>query len=199
VRIGIALVALALALPAAALAKGPTDATITGPGLSEPLKLGGERALAPGEPLEALMSRGGFFQVAWGGSPRRILDRSPTAGLGPKYEVVYVVPGPSGQTDLIRQDLYPYAEGGELTYTPPGQRFFGTRKTHGGWFRATAGLTEALVEAGLPTEAAVARSAAPPPADGGAPPGWPAALLAVVGLVVAATLLLRRRLRPAAA
>ena len=190
---------LALLLPAAALAKGPTEATITGPGLAEPLKLGGERALAPGEPLEALMSRGGFFQVAWGGSPGRILGRSPTAELGPRYEVVYVVPGPSGRTDLIRQDLYPYADGGELTYTPAGQRFFGTGETHGGWFRATAGLTGALVEAGLPTESAVERHAAPAPADGGAPPVWTAALVAVVALAVAATLLLRRRARPAAA
>ena len=75
------------------------------------------------------MMRGGFFEVAWGTQPRRVLAKSPTRNLGPKYSVVYVVPGPSGQNDLIRQDLYPHAKGGPVTYTPAGQPFFGNRRT----------------------------------------------------------------------
>jgi hypothetical protein len=40
-RIAVAAMLAALVLPAGALAKGPTGAIITGPGLEEPLKLGG--------------------------------------------------------------------------------------------------------------------------------------------------------------
>lgn len=189
-----------LVLPAGALAKGPTAATITGPGLAKPLKLGGgPNALSNGAPMHALMMRGGFFQVAWGTQPRRTLSKSPTTSLGPKYEVVYVVPGPSGQEDLIRQDLYPFAQGGPLTYTAAGQRFFGTRRTHGGWFRARPALTAVLVEAGLPAAPSRrAASSAPSEADG-RPTAFYAALPLVLGLAAIAILTARRRVRPASA
>jgi hypothetical protein len=150
VRIGIAVALCALVLPAAALAKGPTAATITGPGLAKPLKLGGRTGWRPGSAMEALVRYGGFFQVAWGGQPNRTLWKSPTRHLGRRYRVVYLVPGPSGRDDRIRQDLYPFAQGGPVTYTPAGQRFFGTKRTLGGWFRAQRQLTRALVAAGLP-------------------------------------------------
>ena len=146
----IAVALCALLLPATALAKGPTDATITGPGLAKPLRLGGPRALAPGQPLEVLATHGGFFDVAWGGAPETTLADSPTRRLGPKYRVTYVVPGPSGRSDRIRQDLYPYARGGPVTHTPPGQPFFDGRRTNGGWFRGTPRVKNVLVAAGLP-------------------------------------------------
>ena len=194
-RIGIAALLFALALPAAAMGKGPIEATITGPGLAKPLKLGGPNALRPGAPMEVLASRSGFFEVAWGGSPDRILASSPTKPLGPKYRVVYLVPGPSGQEDLIRQDLYPFARGGPLTYTPPGQPFFGTRKTHGGWFRATPSLTTSLVAAGLPTPGSPSAST---DEDSGPPLGlW--ALAAMLGLAAVAVVGTRRRARAASA
>jgi hypothetical protein len=197
VRIGIAVALLALLLPAGALAKGPTAATITGPGLDKPLKLGGgPNALANGRPMEVLMTRGGFFQVAWGGQSRRALAKAPTKNLGPKYEVVYVVPGPSGQEDLIRQDLYPHAKGGPVSFTPAGQPFFGTRRTLGGWFRAQPVLTSALVAAGLPARTS---PTAPAAGDDTVPAFGLWTLLSALALAAIAVLALRRRARPAAA
>lgn len=152
-RIGIAVAVGALVFPGVVLAKGPSSATITGPGLDRPLKLGGRNGFQPGSAMATLVTYGGFFQVAWGSQPNRILHRSPTRHLGPRYLVVYAVPGPSGRDDRIRQNLYPFAHGGPVTYTPAGQRFFNTRRTRGGWFRAPARLTRALVSAGLPRPA----------------------------------------------
>jgi hypothetical protein len=197
VRFGVALLVLTLLLPSTALAKGPTEATITGPGLEEPLKLGGPNALAPGEPLEVLASRAGFFEVAWGTDPGKRLGKSPTTQLGPKYRVTYLVPGPSGTDDLIRQDLYPFARGGRVTYTPGGQRFFDTRRTLGGWFRAARSVKAELVAAGLPEP--TARASAPAPDHGG--PGKPIGLVALVAalFVGAAAFAIRRRVRPASA
>jgi hypothetical protein len=193
-RTAIAVALCALALPASALAKGPTEATITGPGLARPLTFGGPGALAPGEPLEVMSTRGGFFEVAFGTSPGRSVDASPTTHLGPKYQVNYLVPDQFGTKDRIRQDLYPFARGGPVTYTPPGQPFFETR-TVGGWFRADMRLTNTLVAAGLPRPG---RSASPPaPDDGG--PAAPIGLWALVGglLIAAAALGIRRFGRPA--
>jgi hypothetical protein len=39
----------------------------------------------------------------------------------------------------------------------PGQRFWGTQYTHGGWLRASPGLKSMLVEAGLPRTAPESR------------------------------------------
>jgi hypothetical protein len=192
-----AVVLCALVLPGAAFAKGPTAATITGPGLEQPLKLGGgPHALANGSPMQVLMMRGGFFQVAWGTQPRRTLATSPTDDLGPRYEVVYLVPGPSGRDDRIRQELYPHAKGGPVTYTFPDQRFFDTRRTLGGWFRARPVLTTALVDAGLP---AAPRDHTTPSILDDPPPAVFAGLLLVLGLAVVAMLGIKRRVRPASA
>ena len=195
-RIGIAIALCALVLPATALAKGPTAATITGPGLEKPLKLGGgPNALRNGAPMEVLMNEGGFFQVAWGTQPSRVLAKSPTTRLGPKYRVVYFVPGPAGQTDRIGQELYPYARGGLLTYTRSGQPFFVNRRTQGGWFRARPRLKTALIEAGLPASAPAAAAAK---SDDGSPVALAALPVGLV-LVGAAAFALRRRARPATA
>ena len=191
-RLLIAVALCALVLPVAAFAKGPTDATITGPGLAKPLRLGGPRALAPGQPLEVLATHGGFFDVAWGGAPETTLADSPTKRLGPKYRVSYLVPGPSGRTDRIRQDLYPYARGGPVTYTPPGQRFFDGRRTNGGWFRATPRVKTVLVAAGLPRPV----TAAPQPVsndEGRAVPLGAWALGGALLVAAAAGLGIRRR------
>jgi hypothetical protein len=199
VKVGVALLVLALLLPSTALAKGPTEATITGPGLEEPLKLGGRNALAPGEPLEVLANRGGFFEVAWGTDPGKRLAKSPTTRLGPRYRVTYLLPGPSGTDDRIRQDLYPFARGGPVTYTARGQRFFDTRRTLGGWFRAAPGLKAELLAAGL-SEPARAAPVPAPAADHGGP--WTSiGLVALVAALLAgaAAFAIRRRVRPASA
>ena len=139
--------------PLAAHAKGPSAASVSGPGLSTPIRLSGV-----GEPtggtgaLGVLTIDGGFFATTFGGqTPDRRLPGKPAGDLGPRYVVDFTVPGPESSADHIRQDLYPYASGGPVTFTPPGQRFFSSRRTAGGWYRGSDSLRQILVASGLPS------------------------------------------------
>lgn len=143
---------MSLVLAGAASAKGPVAATITGPGLATPLKLSYRSAETSGA-MGKLTSDGNFFGQAFtafgpGTSPRR-----PAGTLGPRYLVVYTVPGPRGNSSL-RQQLYPFADVGAVTFMKKGQRFWGTRRTRGGWSRGSPALTDSLVAAGLPAPSA---------------------------------------------
>jgi hypothetical protein len=86
----------------------------------------------------------------FGQTPDPTLRLRPKATLGPRYTVVYVVPGPNNIMSRVTQFVYPYAKPVALSYMRPGQVFWGDQRTHGGWFRATAGLRRMLVNAGLP-------------------------------------------------
>lgn len=141
-----------MALPAQAKLTG--EATISGPGL-------------PG---------GGSITVDGDGSPRSgwaafsaLLDlgavgmeKPPTRDLGPRYEVVLEMRQPRQEEDLVKH-LYPYAEGGALLYTPPGQKLYDVR-IRSGWAAATTRLMDLLVEAGLPESAPVLESFTEPAA-----------------------------------
>lgn len=197
---------LALALVPIASAKGPSEASIEGPGLASPIEIvaSGEDGLAPGSPMMAFAESVGFFPAAFGRAGYGDADpstkdmspmfqRRPAGRLGPRYVVTYVVPGPENEADVIRQDLYPYASPTPVSYMPPGQPLFGWRKTAGGWFRSDAGLKRRLVVAGLPET---------PRADGGDPPfPWgrlaSAGLAVALGVVILVVVLLRRRPQPA--
>ena len=144
----------ALVLPALAAAKGPASAAIYGPGLAgRSLAISGEGEGGTGTPLGSLVDLGGFFPQMYGQSPDPTLRLQPKATLGPRYRVVYVVPGPNGNRSRVVQQVYPYATPVPLTYMKPKQRFWGSRLTHGGWFSASADLTKLLVRAGLPAKA----------------------------------------------
>jgi len=119
--------AVMLATPA--LAKGPTEARITGPGLAHAIIVsgGGE----PGQQglLTSLAERTGFFKMLFGGlsgipAPVRLRTPPPHASLGPRYTVIFTVPGvpPQGNERFgrIRQELYLHAVGGPVIYTPSG-------------------------------------------------------------------------------
>jgi hypothetical protein len=136
----------AAALAPAALAKGPSAATITGPGLDHALSVKGTEMSGR---LGDLTQYSGFFPAAFGQQPSPMLHRRP-ANLGPRYTIHYVVPG--GQIYRLTQDLYPYARGGAATYMKPDQSIFGTA-TWGGWYRGGADLKRTLVAAGLPRTA----------------------------------------------
>jgi hypothetical protein len=138
----------ALLLAPAAAAKGPSTASITGPGLDRALPIRGQGEAGPGTPLGALVQLGGFFPQMYGQSPDPTATRQPKGTLGPRYLVTYVVPGPV--TSRVVQRLYPYARPTPLTYMRPGQPFWGDQRTVGGWYRTTAALTRTLVRAGLP-------------------------------------------------
>lgn len=183
----------ALAMPAIALGKGPSAATISGGGGG-----GGGPTITgccePGSPAMNLAEQAGFFPAVFGQKPDPMLDRRPKGDLGPKYTITYTVPGPNNETWTLRQDVYPYASPAPVTYMAPGQDVFETNGTRGGWFQAGPELKETLVAAGLPASASATSS------DGSSFPTTTVSLLVFALLVVSATaLLVRRRARPAAA
>jgi hypothetical protein len=145
-----AFAAVALLLPATAAAKGPSEAKLSGPGLSSTLTITGDGEGDTATDLGLLVQETGFFPQVYGQSPNPLLQVKPT-GLGPRYTVVYTVPGPT--TSTLEQGLYPYAAGGPVSYMRPRQRFWGTQFTLGGWYRGTSALKGMLVKAGLPQTA----------------------------------------------
>ncbi len=192
-RILILAAVAALVLPAAALGKGPSGASVNGPGTGGGLKISGNGE-SGGTQLGDLTQHAGFFPAMFGQDPDPMLSSRPEGDLGPKLTITYTVPGPALSPDKIRQDIYPYADP-PVTYTKPGQKFFGTERTHGGWFRADPQLKEILVAAGLPKVAPTRGSS-----DDSSFPAGLASLLAAALLLAAATaIVMRRRTRPAAA
>jgi hypothetical protein len=175
----------ALAVSAPASAKGPTAASLTGPGLDRALPVKGEGESGPGTPLGSLVQFGGFFAQVFDQSPDPTTRTRPAGDLGRRYRVDYLVPGPAGGSDTIVQEVYPYAKPSPVTYMRAGQHFWGGMRTKGGWFVAGAGLKLALVKAGLPKS--------PPPAstDGSFPWAWMG--VGTVAVVVLLVLALRRR------
>jgi hypothetical protein len=140
----------ALALPAAALAKGPDHASISGPGISGSIRVDGDgEEGGTGTPLGALVAYGGYPSQVFGHHPADPTTRARPAGhLGPRYEIVYSVPTPTGRRS-IDADLYPYATPRPVTYMKPGQPFFGAMQTYGGWYVGKPGLKQMLSGAGL--------------------------------------------------
>jgi hypothetical protein len=95
----------------------------------------------------------GFFPAVFCcQQPNPMLPTAPKGALGPKYTIVYTVPGPESKLYRVTQGLYPYASGGPVVHTAPGQRIFGTMRTSGGWFRAEPTLNSRLVSLGLPAK-----------------------------------------------
>jgi hypothetical protein len=185
-------------IPASALAKGASEATIAGPGLAKPIQLRAVGGSETAGPLADIAQAAGFFPGVFGQEPDPIALERPDGPLGPRYTITYVMPGPDNERSTLVQDVYPYAEPYPVTYTEPGQRFWTTERTHGGWFVARwEPLKDDLVAAGLP--------ATPPAVGGGDGGGFPwiggavAALATLVGAAVLAAFLVRRRPDPAAA
>jgi hypothetical protein len=148
----------ALLFPAAAAAKGPSVASVTGPGLRHAVSIEGYGEGGNDTALGILVSDGGFFAQVYGATPVAKTSR-PVGTLGPRYEVTYTVPGPNGDSSL-RQDLYPYATRGPVTHMAPDQKFWGRQYTPGGWSLGTLQLRNALVKAGLPPRAPESRARA---------------------------------------
>ena len=184
----------AMALAGPASAKGAiTEANISGPGLgggSGSIGGGGGGGMKIEAPGTDRMWEAGVMEDHKSDSVAEL--GVPFARLGPRYLVTYRFDfGPEAPDARARQFLYPYADGGPVTYTPPGQvlsaeLFESPLPT--GWWQAEAGLLDFLVENGLPASAPVAEEAPAagdvtldaPPATGSAPWGW--ILLGLVGL-----------------
>lgn len=184
-----------LTAPGAALGKGASEATITGPGIGGAITLAGDERPAGAE-LMQLAEHAGFFQAVFSQSPNPMLTERPEGELGPGYTIEYTMPGPNNEEDVIVQELYPYATPEPVTYTEPGQKFWTTEETVGGWYLPGTLFRDELVALGLPER---------PPGtiadNGGAP--WTAilvvAVVAAFGALAAFVLRSRRRARPAPA
>ena len=142
-----------LAVAAPAFAKGPTRATLSGPGLESAIAVTGEGEGGTGTPLGTLVDSGGYFAQVFGETPNRTSRRPPAGTRGARYTVVYALPGPNNVTSRLVQYVYPYAKPAPLTYMPARQRFWDGQRTYGGWYRSTARLTRLLVRLGLPAQA----------------------------------------------
>jgi hypothetical protein len=184
----ILLLALAtLVVPATALGKGPSAATMEGPG-GGGITFSGDEGSGP---LGNLTQQSGWFAQAFPQESEPCCR--PKEDLGPRYTVTYTVPTDMNRTVTIRQDIYPYAKSGPVTHMAPGQPIF-DMETPGGWFQAGPDLKETLAAAGLPENPVGVSS------DDTSFPTTTVSLLAFALLLVGATaLLLRRRARPAAA
>ena len=183
---------VALALPAGALAKGPSAASIEGPGVGKALPVAGKGEDGGASRLGRLTQDAGFFPAVFGQSPDPTLRVRPKGELGPRYVITYTVPGPSGES-VIRQDVYPYAKPVPLTFMKPDQPFWDGQRTYGGWYVSTPALRQTLVAAGLPAE--------PPSLGDGfwsvpALAGVSAAIAAALVLLLVAARWIRRRPRP---
>jgi hypothetical protein len=190
-RLILILATAALVLPASALGKGPSAATIDGPGTGGGISFPGDEGSGP---LGDLTQQAGFFPAVFRQVPDPMLAQRPAGDLGPKYTITYTVPGPYGEVWKLRQDVYPYAKPTPVTYMPPGQPVFETEGTRGGWYQAGPELKTTLVAAGLPSTSSSAS---------GSDPSFPIDILALLagGLLLAAgtAVLVRRRARPATA
>ncbi len=173
-----------LALPTAAFAKGPSSADVSGPGTGGGLTFtGGE---GDGSALSNLSEQAGFYPAAFGQEPDPMLAARPKGDLGPKYTITYTVPGPNNDAFTIRQELYPYAPGGPVTYTAPGQPIF-DMETRGGWYQGGSDLKATLVAGGLPASPATGSS------DGWSFPTLTVGLLALVLALLGATSVVMNR------
>ena len=196
---------------APALAKGATKAIIAGPGLARPIVVADAGEPGQSGSLATLAEQSGLFTVLFGsgmsGSETTRRIPPPQTTLGPRYTLVYTVPGvdpqPGQRYGRIRQTLYPYAAGGPLTYTPRGQHGFTPQLPATGWLRADAGLVRTLTKLGVPTESTTAPvrpiagsgiAGTGPRASVGLAIAW-----SIVAIVVGAALILagRKTRRPA--
>lgn len=198
---------LVLVTATPALAKGATKAVITGPRLAHPIVVadGGEPGQAGN--LATLEEQSGLFSVLFGpgttGSTTALHSPPRQTALGPQYTITFTVPGvdpqPGEKYGRIRQQLYPYATGGPLTYTPQGQHGFGQKLQATGWQRATPGLRRTLTQLGVPRDSTTqpVRPASGPRLAGTGPRGPLGAAIAgaIVAILVGGALILAGRKR----
>jgi hypothetical protein len=198
-----ALAALLLLVPTAAQAKGATAARIDGGGPGGlpggPITLKGDGEPGSSTDLGMLAQGSGLYDVVFGDQANAVLKAAPTDRLGPRYTITWTFPDPNGGKDReVRQDVYPYAAGGPVTFTKAGQPVMDTT-TRGGWYQGFDGLRAQLIDLGLPNRQPLAAPATTTPTPAPAspqptpatqasqPPAWPRVLaVAAVFLILAA-------------
>jgi hypothetical protein len=130
-------------VPTSADAKGAKEITVSGPGLAAPIRIANsaKTSTSPNEIAEAT----GWFKYPADRAPAS----RPAGRLGPRYIATYDWIIGQDTTALVRQELYPFADGGAVAYTPPRQTA-GEGSPPRGWYRAGPELTLLLVNVGVP-------------------------------------------------
>jgi hypothetical protein len=187
--------AMSLALPARAKVEG--TAFVSGPGLPG----GGAGAgggSGDGGSIKMDGSDGGGYPMMSGlVDSERFPTQKPKGELGPRYTVRFVTSIPRGQPDVI-QHLYPFANGGPVLYTAPGQEWIGGADgtASPGWYRPAGDLMQELWDRGLPrTQVPLQTVDEPVTVQSSGPPSSPVVwgLVLVFGMLVAGALAGRRR------
>jgi hypothetical protein len=185
-----------------AYAKGPNGGEITGDGLRAPIPL----TRGEGDPAgDRLIEDAGFFALAFSQVPDPTESSWPPGELGPKLTITWTLSAGPG-SNIVREDVYPYAENGPVTFMAPGQAVY-DQPVQGGWYRAAPSLVTSLQTLGVPTQPVLEqriRAAHAPPEPARAPMdrdrgvpwlaiGGSLVLVLALALLAAVTLIVRRR------
>ncbi len=182
------LLVLAVAQPALGKSLELTAVDLRGPGITGSVNLSREE-------FGIVRSQRSPTAMALAQLAREHPLEPPADELGPRYDLAYHLnlgAAPDLRSDTVEVQLYPYAEGGPLAYTPGAQELwdgFGSRsgsyRLPPGWYRYPPSLVHRLQRQGFPSKA-VASSASHQ--------GAAVNRLLLVGLV-SAFVFLSRRLR----
>lgn len=156
-----AAIAALLAMAVPVLAKGPERATITGPGVEEPIVIEGNGDDG-GTSFGRFVEASGFWGLVFGpdvdGNGAGVVSEAPTDDLGERYTVTWHL-----ADARVVSSVYPYAAGGSLVYVVPDVSMRGfDMKTEGGWFRTVEPLAPVLESYGVVMSAVTSTTAAPP-------------------------------------
>jgi hypothetical protein len=127
-----------------AAAKGAQRLTLTGPGLATPIQLTNSPESV--RAMHRIAEHAGLYKY---GSDR-VLAHRPAGDLGPRYVATYDLVIAQSTTTPLCQEMYPFAAGGAVVYTPPGQRVGGGTRRPARWYQAGTELTMRLVAVGVP-------------------------------------------------
>ncbi len=145
--------ALLATVSGTASAKGAQDATLTGPGIAGSLHI----TNVPEGPntinVNRLVEASGTDYAVFRSRPSPLRPDRPEGSLGPRYRIVYRLYTGENEVTPIRQDVYPFAHAGFVTYTPPGQRAF-DKKVRSGWY--TSAVQPSPPGGGIPSDTATA-------------------------------------------
>lgn len=148
-------IAIVVAIGGTAFAKGPESATITGPGIDEPIELINVDYFDTDytDHVKELMRQTSLWYATGGGSR---ISAEPAGTLGAAYTLTWINSGPPGDLvdeRTIRQLLYLHAEVGPIIHTPAQEGLEGWGPDVVGWFTAPDGLTDTLAALGVPVSA----------------------------------------------
>lgn len=187
--VGLVITAIVILMAAPALAKGPSSATVTGPGIDEPIELLDypQHDLESRDLVVALMRLTGVWYGNMG--LEETTERPPDVELGPAYILTWVSeanPGDPNDDYTIQQSLYPHAQGGPVVHTPAQPALDDTSLTLG-WRTVPVEFNDTLRQLGVPIDSVDKTT-------NGNQQVW--AAVAVLAIVLAAARLVNSRPKP---